>query len=254
MLLPSFALQATPPFAVELFLVGSNPEPLKGFDWLRPEEAANDSPIRAALRAQLAPLMATKRAFVIIDGGDGSPFAGPKPWGAGPEAWSTVDYCSRRYSGYDSKTETRGGKTRVVEHTEVEETQSGGVTVGANAPTARYTAQSYLHFGTDEGHPAVAMMDLNSYLTALTGSQAQDKEHLRKALYFSSDSTLETERFLRKANIDPPGPILCRNGIPRARDRQITAFPPTGVVGRYRLVQDGPGWRLEFVRFYRAAS
>lgn len=246
MLLPFLAVQA-PPFAVDLFLIGSNPEPMKSMDWLKPEEAASDSPLRAVLRAQIAPLVAAKRTFVIIDGGDGSPFAGPKPWG-------TVDYGMRRYEGYDSMTETANGRTRVLARTETVETQSGGVTVGTNEPKPRYTAQSYLHFGTGEGHPMVAMMDLNSYLTASKGNQDQDKEHLRKALYFSSDSMLETERFLRKTKLDPPGPILCRNGIPRARDRTITAFPPEGVVGRYRLIQDGPGWRLEFVRFYRAAS
>ena len=235
---------ATAPFAVDLFLVGSNPVPVAEGGWLDPKRAVDDAPIQAALRMRLAPLVATKRTFVVVDGGDGALFATAKPW-------STVRYLERNYGGYDSKTETFGGKRRVVEHTETEETQSGGVTVGRNGPLG-YTAQSFLHFGTDQGHPVVAMMDLNSYQLASTRGQPQDRENLSVAVLLSDDSKVQTERYLAQTGLRPPGPVLCRTGIPRARDQDVFCFPPAGIVGHYRLVRGEPGWRMEFVEFVNA--
>lgn len=244
MVLPPLPV-APAPFAVDLFLVGSNPVSITEGGWLDPKRAVDDVPIQAALRTRIAPLIAAKRTFVVMDGGDGALFATAKPW-------STVRYLERNYGGYDSKTETFGGKTRVVEHTETEETQSGGITVGRNGSSLGYTAQSFLHFGTDKGHPVVALMDLNSYQLASTRGQPQDRENLLVAVLFSDDSKAQTERYLAQKGLRPPGPVLCRTGIPRARDRDVFSFPPAGIVGHYRLMRGEPGWRMEFVEFVNA--
>lgn len=245
MILPSL-LAPPAAFAVDLFLVGSCPAPIADLKWLDPERAANDAPIQATLRARLAPLIAANRTFVVMEGPDGSVFATAKPW-------SSVGYLKRDYNEYDSMTETVNGKTHVLEHTSVNVTETGGVSVGRNGPM-RYVSQSFLHFGTAKGHPMIALMDLNSYREALAHGQPQDKQYLPLSILFSDDSTVQTRHDLAEMGIRPPGPVICRTGIPRARDRDVFCFPPEGVVGHYRLVQGAPGWRLEFVEFIRAAS
>ena len=236
---------ATAPFSVDLFLVGSNPAPVADVAWLDPKRAEKDDRFQAALRRTLAPWLTTKRPFVVIDGGDGSLFATAKPW-------SSVHYLSRAYGGYDSMTETVNGKTRVVEHTSTVGTESG-VTVGRNDPKRGGWSQSFLHLGAEPGHPMVALMDLDSYRESLNHGTSQDKQYLPLSILFSDDSTVQTDRYLAETKIQPPGPVLCRTGIPRARDRDVTCFPPAGIVGHYRLVREGTGWRLRFVEFIRAA-
>ena len=130
---------------------------------------------------------------------------------------------------------------------------TGEFGIRANGITG-YGSQTYLHFGAGEGHPIVALMDLNSYRSAVDHGLPQDRQYLPVALFLSDDSTFQTERFLHKNGLRPPGPVLCRTGIPRARDRDVFAFPPAGIVGHYRLVRGEPGWRLEFVGFSRASG
>lgn len=243
MVIPPIPVTPTP-FATDLFLVGSNPKPVAQIGWLDPKAAADDDPLQATLRAHLAPLLAAKRTFVVMDGGDGALFATARPWNA-------FHYLERSYGGYDSKTETFNGKTHVVERTATEETQSGDIMVGRNGP-ARYVTAGFLHFGTDEGHPFASLMDLNSYREFLLHGQPSDKAELPHAFLFSDDSTVTTEDYLARTGLRPPGPVLCRTGIPRARDRDVFCFPPAGIVGHYRLVQSPAGWRLEFVEFIRA--
>ena len=234
-------LPPVPTFTVDLFLVGSNATPITTQAWL---ESDDEAPVQGLLRAVVAPLLAAKRTFVVLDGGDGALFGGAKPWG-------TMRYWKRSYDAYDSMTETVNGKTRVLARTEREETESGGITVGANDAKARYTAQSYLHFGSGEGHPVACLMDLNSYREASLHGQPQDKQYLPMGIFLSDDSKWDTERLLAHTGLRPPGPVICRTGYPREGDRTVVAFPPEGVVGHYRMIQEGPGWRLEFVRFYR---
>ena len=248
MVLPPLATPA--PFAVDLFLVGSNPTRVGNLDWLNPKNAAPDSPIQAALRTRLAPLAQTSRSFVVLDGGDGSVF--PRP-----ERWSSVLVASRASETYDSMTEstTVGGrtKTRVLERSTTVTTITGAVDVGDNAQTD-HAGGTFLHFGSGEGHPTIVLMDLGAEQGAQRFGTPEDRKHLAYALLFSRDSMDGTERYLARTGLRPTGPVLCRTGVPRARDRDITCFPPEGVVGHYRLVQDGPGWRLRFVEFVRTSS
>ena len=160
-------------------------------------------------------------------------------------------YWKRSYDAYDSMTETVNGKTRVLARTESEDTESGGITVGANDAKARYTAQSFLHFGHAKDHPMAALMDLNSYREASLHGYPQDKQYLPIGIFLSDESKWDTERLLERTSLRLPGPVICRTGYPRASDRTVVAFPPEGVVSHYRMIQEGPGWRLEFVRFYR---
>ena len=234
-------LPPLPTFAVDLFLVGSNAASLTRLNW---PDAKDEAPVQRLLREIVTPLLAVKRTVVVMDGGDGSLFGGAKPQG-------TVGYWKRSYDAYDSMTETVNGKTRVLARAEREETETGGVSVGANDPKARYSSQSYLHFGTEKDHPMVSLMDLNTYRYASLEGYPQDKQYLPMAILFSDDSKSDTERLLARTGLRPPGPVICRTGYPRAGDRTVVAFPPEGVVGHYRMVQEGPGWRLEFVRFYR---
>ena len=69
----SVLLPPVPTFAADLFLVGSNAAPVTTQGWLESDDKA---PTVTLLREIVAPLLAAKRTFVVLDGGDGSLFGG----------------------------------------------------------------------------------------------------------------------------------------------------------------------------------
>lgn len=229
---------ATPEISVDVFVIAGNPRLVEGLDWLN--KPSDDGDGERLLRPIVDSYAEQKRPFILLDGGDCSIF-GPA------ERKASMIY--RKYSGYDSMTQTvqspgKPPKREVLERTESTETASS--TLYTQAPgRLGYMSVNYYWFNRDsKSDQFLAIQDLNSYQFMLKTDIAQDRIGIDHSLVISRESLRATKRILGP-NFNGIG--ICAWGSADPAAPNLTSFPPPGVVNHYVLSRTGGKWALSFV-------